>query len=140
VALGQVQPDPAGRVTFEDDAVSPGARYGYRLAFAGASGPAYAGEVWVDVPTRAALALLGPRPNPASEGLTVAFSLFDDAPATLELFDPLGRCLERRQVGALGAGNHTLQLDAAGRLAPGLYLVRLTRGPRTLTARAAVIR
>ncbi|MBI5709610.1 MAG: T9SS type A sorting domain-containing protein [Candidatus Eisenbacteria bacterium] len=140
IAVGEALPDGAGRVVFEDATVAAGERYGYRLAIAGAGGVAHAGEAWVEVPARAALALAGPRPNPAGEGLTVVFSLPDDAPARLELFDLLGRRVAGREVGALGAGSHTVRLAAADDLGPGVYLVRLTRGGRALSARAVVSR
>ncbi len=139
-AMVQAMPDGAGRVTFVDLAVAAGARYGYRLAIAQAGGVIYAGEAWVEVPARAALALPGARPNPAGDDLTVWFSLPDDAPARLELFDLLGRRVVEREVGALGSGSHTVRLTAADGLGPGVYLVRLTRGARSLAARAVVTR
>ncbi len=94
----------------------------------------------VDVPADVTLAFaLDPvRPNPSHGGtLTVHCSLPTDAPARLELLDVAGRRIASREV---GAGQRTLDLGAGQRLAPGLYLVRLTQGANTRVTRAAVLR
>ena len=97
----------------------------------------------VDVSGDAALAFaLDPvRPNPSRGGmLTVRFTLPTAAPARLELLDVAGRRIASREVGSLGAGQHTLDLGAGQHLAPGLYLVRLTQGANKRTTRGAVLR
>jgi hypothetical protein len=96
----------------------------------------------VDVPEIGPLAFMleGVRPNPSrGEGLTVAFTLPTTATARLELLDVSGRRVVEREVGSLGAGTHTLDLGVGQRLAPGLYLVRLTQGANTRTTRVAVL-
>ena len=90
-------------------------------------------------PTRVDLALHGASPNP-SRGLSVHFTLPDAGPATLGVYDVSGREVSARDVGALGAGPHFVSLAAPGRLAPGVYLIRLIHGNRQHTARAIVIR
>ncbi len=89
-----------------------------------------------------AFALEPVRPNPARSGsaLTVRFALAGDAPAALELLDVAGRRVAAREVGSLGAGPHALDLGEGARLAPGLYLVRLTQGANARVTRVAVIR
>ena len=86
------------------------------------------------------LAALSFRSNPARDRLTVLFSLPDAAPARLELFDVSGRSIEARDVGAMGAGSHAVTLGDRSTLSPGIYMLRLTRGGRGVTARAAVLR
>lgn len=87
-----------------------------------------------------ALALAGAQPNPSRDGrLRVRLALPSGAEARLELFDVTGRRLAARDVGALGAGQHLVDLGE-GRFAPGLYLLRLTQDGLTRTARAAVTR
>jgi hypothetical protein len=102
------------------------------------------GETWVDVPAHdaaLAFALEGVRPNPShGEGLTVAFTLPTAATAKLELLDVSGRRVVGREVGSLGIGRHQLDLASGARLAPGLYLLRLTQGANTRTTRAAVLK
>ena len=120
---------------------SAGARYGYRLGLPAEGGETFVGEVWVDVPEAARLALHGmtPNPGPVGEGL-VRFALPDGSPARLEVMDVSGRRVFAREVGSLGAGEHVVRLGGTGSLAPGLYLLRLTQGGRTLTAKAVTTR
>ena len=88
-----------------------------------------------------ALSLDPPRPNPLPGGaLAVGFTLPSAAPASIELLDVAGRRVAGREVGSLGAGHHTLDLGERLRLAPGLYLVRLTQGANTRVTRVAVLR
>jgi hypothetical protein len=125
------------RLAFEDREVTAGATYGYRLV---ERGGAVLDEQWVSVPPRAVLALSGASPYPVERDLWVAFSLPADGKATLELFDLRGRRIEAREVGTMGPGEHRVQLSESGHLPAGLYLVRLTREGRILTAKACVIR
>ena len=86
------------------------------------------------------IALHGARPNPSLSGLAAAFTLPDAASARLELTDLAGRRIVARDVGALGAGEHLVNLAEGRHLVPGVYMLRLTRGDESLTARAVVIR
>jgi hypothetical protein len=90
-------------------------------------GPATGGGVCVDK-TTAAL----PDTFPRVAG--------DRETATLDLIDVAGRRVLRREVGSLGPGPHSVTLEAAPPIRPGLYFLRLARGPRVLTDRVAVIR
>ena len=92
----------------------------------------------MDVPVAATFALNGARPNPASHGVFVSLSLPDAVPARLELLDVAGRRLGERQVA--GAGEHRVDVSEGLTLEPGVYLVRLTQGTRSLTTRVTVIR
>jgi hypothetical protein len=88
-----------------------------------------------------AFALDGVRPNPSrGDRVSVAFTLPTPAHARLELVDVSGRRVVEREVGALGAGRHVVALDTGGRLAPGLYLVRLTQGADSRVTRVAVVK
>jgi hypothetical protein len=81
------------------------------------------------------------RPNPAAGGRpTVRFALAGGAPASLALFDAAGRLVASRDVTALGAGWHSLELGDGRSLAPGLYLVRLREGALARVTRVSVIR
>jgi hypothetical protein len=96
----------------------------------------------VDVADGASLvfALEGVRPNPSRSGrLSVAFALPSGSPARLELLDVSGRRVEVRDVGALGAGRHTVDLGTERKMPAGLYLVQLTQGANRRTVRAIVI-
>ena len=54
--------------------------------------------------------------------------------------DLAGRRILARDVDTLGAGDHVVDLTEGLKLAPGVYLLRLTRGDESVTARAVVIR
>lgn len=143
-ALDRVAPDGTSRITYVDLDVIAGSRYGYRLGLPLPGGEAFAGEIWVDVPEAvsggAQFALRGMTPNPAPAGTgLVTFSLPDASPARLEVVDVSGRRVFSREVGGLGRGEHVVRVSGAGPLAPGLYLVRLTRAGRSLTAKAVAI-
>jgi hypothetical protein len=95
----------------------------------------------VRVPERPSFALDGVWPNPITRAAPVVrFSLDSSAPASLELLDAAGRRLAGEEVGALGAGAHVVALTPRERLAPGVYLLRLTQSGRSRTGRAVVIR
>jgi hypothetical protein len=98
------------------------------------------GTAGVDGAASPAFALEGARPNPSrGEHLSVAFTLAAAGAARLELVDVSGRRVVEREVGALGAGRHTLALAPERRLAPGLYLLRLTQGSDVRVSRAVIL-
>ncbi|NOT33928.1 MAG: T9SS type A sorting domain-containing protein [Candidatus Eisenbacteria bacterium] len=133
--------DGSGRLTYEDRAIEPGARYAYRLRFDGASGIAYASETWIEVPEVFRLALAGLRPNPSPPGdLVIAFTLAREGAGTLEVVDVTGRRIARRSLEGLAAGPHTLRLDEARSVAAGVYWLRLTHSGQVLTTRGVVLR
>jgi hypothetical protein len=137
---GRISADGTGRLTFEDADVIAGTRYGYRLGVVASGAEEFLGESWVEVPAAAEMALAGFRSNPAGDDLSVEFSLPDGAPARLELFDVGGRRIASREVGTLGAGTHVVTFESERRPAPGVYLLRLSRGDRSLTTRGAILR
>jgi hypothetical protein len=126
----------SGGLVFEDDSVRAGQRYGYRLALPDST---TAGEVWITVPVPA-FALRAVGPNPAADQVQVRFALPDAAPARLEVFDIAGRRRVWRDIGPLGAGEHTLDLRLGQAVDPGLYFIRLRRAGEVFTARIAVVR
>ncbi|HKQ59080.1 MAG TPA: T9SS type A sorting domain-containing protein [Candidatus Eisenbacteria bacterium] len=139
--LGRVVPDGTGRIVFEDRAVAAGTRYLYRLGLRDGAGETLTDEVAVDVPLAVApeLAIQHVRPNPSAREMWVSFSLPAGEAARLELLDISGRRVRERTVA--GAGQQMVDLAAAGsRLAPGIYIVRLTQGPRSVVTRASVVR
>jgi hypothetical protein len=86
-------------------------------------------------------ALAGASPNPArTDRMLVSFTLSTNEPATLELIDIAGRRITEEAVGTLGPGRHSVDLAAGRRLAPGLYLIRLTQSTHRAISRATVLR
>ena len=134
---GTAMADGTGRVRWEDTAVEPGMRYGYRLALGAGGGAPYAGEAWVEVPRVARLAIAGLSPNPGGPNASIVFSLGSSERATIELVDLAGRRVFSREVGSMGPGTHALSLG--GRMAPGVYWLRLTQGERSVKARGVIL-
>ncbi|MEP0547295.1 MAG: FG-GAP-like repeat-containing protein [Rhodothermales bacterium] len=66
-------------------------------------------------------------PNPARTEATVAFELETTESVWLEVYDALGRRVERSALGVRGAGAHAAQLDL-GRYPAGMYVLRLFGG------------
>ena len=86
------------------------------------------------------IALRGVWPNPARDAARVWFTLASDAPARLELLDLSGRRVRALEVGPLGAGLHSADLDRTSSLPPGLYFVRLAQAGRAATAKLVLTR
>ncbi len=140
----QAVPSPDGRMVLMasdwSDACAPpcgvGAVVRDYVVMASETGP-------VGMPPSAAaegLVLMPPGPNPSPGGFRVSFTLPSSGPAALELFDVAGRRLAFRDVGAMGAGTHQVDLDEGHRLVPGIYLIALTDGHERKAVHAVVIR
>ena len=84
-----------------------------------------------------------PWPNPARDAAAFAWSQPREAPASLEVLDLSGRRVRALAPAASAAGPHRASWDlrdASGRrVAPGLYLVRLSVGGESRVRRIAVL-
>ena len=88
--------------------------------------------------SRVALRCIAPNPNRGE--MRVTFSLSDDAPAHLELFDLAGRRLASRDVGALGAGTHEVEMSPPrAALSSGIYTLRLTSKTEIAAERVVIV-
>jgi hypothetical protein len=76
-------------------------------------------------------------PNPFNPATVIAYALPDERDVRLEVFDVLGRAVARLVDGRQPAGRHEVAFDA-GRLAGGVYLVRLSAGGQ-VEARAVTL-
>jgi hypothetical protein len=104
---------------------------GYRMALVDAGPPS--------PPSRLALTALA-NPSAADEPAFM-LELPQAGRARIELFDPAGRHLAARDLGALPAGRHPVRLAGAARLTPGIYLARLTSADgRQVVARCVRLR
>ena len=138
-SLASVIADGTGWLVYEDRAISPSMRYGYRLAYRLGGDLLHTDDAWVEVPALQ-FAIRGLTPNPSAGDPVVAFSLGSGEPATLELYDLRGRLVQSREVGALGAGSHDVRLGERGRLRAGIYAIRLRQGEHVAVARAVIVR
>lgn len=83
------------------------------------------------------------RPNPARGAFWATVSLPEPGIATLELFDIAGRVLESREIA--GGRPGVVHMNESGKLAAGVYWLRLRQGSlpsgmRTSIARVALVR
>ena len=76
-------------------------------------------------------------PTPSRGAIHVELSLGDTGPARLELLDVAGRRVAWRDLGSLGPGRQ--RVDLAAGLRAGVYLIRLTQGDVSRTAKAVVL-
>ncbi|MEM6646539.1 MAG: T9SS type A sorting domain-containing protein [Bacteroidota bacterium] len=91
-----------------------------------------------DTPVRTGQ-LHAPFPNPAQQSTTVRFELAEAGPASVLIYDLLGREVEHLSTGTLAAGTHTLDLATADWV-PGSYLVRLETAGYAETTPLIVVR
>jgi hypothetical protein len=98
------------------------------------SGPATPAE---GGPAGSSLSLGSVRPNPAAGVSAVEFSLPEAGSVRLSLFDVTGRELAVLVDSHLSSGSHSATLDAT-RLAPGVYVLRLTGDAGSATQRVVV--
>ncbi len=85
------------------------------------------------------LALGLPAPNPARTRSALTYTLPEPGPATVEVYDAVGRRVAQLADGPHEAGTHTVDVPVGG-LAAGVYVVRLRAGPRVLARRLSVVR
>jgi hypothetical protein len=148
---GFVIAEAAGRETVAVEIVAPDSaqaganRLTLGVSFTGADGAEvtctrdlHVPIATLDVPASTGPAFLRIRPNPSRREMTAVFSLPLAGRAVLELFDMVGRRLCRRG-SSRGEGTHVMAVAPRARLAPGVYIVRLTFGTGTLRTRAVVI-
>jgi hypothetical protein len=128
----------AGHVRYDDRSVSAGETYRYRLALVEDGTKRYFGAVTLRVPDGARLALAGFVPNPAVGAPSLAYTLPTAERARIEVLDTAGRRVHARELEST-PGEHVVTFDSVA-LGPGVYLLRLTQGARTVTARATIVR
>ena len=86
-----------------------------------------------------AFALLPAAPNPTQGTTRLRYTLVDNAPVSVEVYDAVGRRVARFDEGPRAPGGHEVTLEARD-LPTGVYVVRLHAGSQTATQRLSVIR
>ncbi len=90
-------------------------------------------------PEAGTLGLATPAPNPVLGQASVSFSLDVAGPATLAMYDALGRRVATLADGAFGAERFDVGLDTSG-LASGIYVLRLETASGARTRTVTVLR
>jgi hypothetical protein len=78
-------------------------------------------------------------PNPFDRLSTIEFSLPETDAVEVDVYDLLGRRLERLFSGRLGGGGHEITLDASG-YAPGVYFLQLRSSTAVRTTKFMIVR
>ena len=76
-------------------------------------------------------------PNPFSGTTTITYSLVQDGPVSVEVFNTMGAKVQTLVLGTETAGAHQVKFDAA-KLARGTYLFKVTTGESVSTKRLVV--
>jgi hypothetical protein len=83
-------------------------------------------------------------PNPARDGMDIAFELPAESPARVGVFDLAGRCVREVAAGTFPPGRHVRHWDgrdgAGARVSAGVYFVRLEAAGRVETRKALLLR
>lgn len=122
------------------DAPAPG-RYAYRLRQVDREGGStYSGEVEVEIGLAPKSVTLGAYPNPFNPATVIDFTLQNDGPATLRVFNLLGQEVATLFAGQGTAGRlYQVPFDAS-RLTSGIYVARLESGSNVAMTRLTVIK
>ncbi|MEP0545591.1 MAG: CARDB domain-containing protein [Rhodothermales bacterium] len=86
-----------------------------------------------------AFRLAAPAPNPATDRVTLGYSLSEAGPVHLAVYDVLGRRVATLVEATQPAGDHVADWDASG-LASGTYVLRLSAAGEVRTRQATVVR
>lgn len=97
------------------------------------------GTTSIDVPAESDLALDPAYPNPFESVTRLGFRLDRPGPATLRVFDVLGREMARPVDSWFATGRHEVSIDGAS-WPPGVYWVRFDAGGVLLTRRVTLVR
>lgn len=138
IARASVQPDGTRRLSFDDPDVRPGGRYGYRLVPESGEERRPLGEIWVDVPANAVIALSAPMPDPASQSASFRVTLPSRSTGVVQILDVNGRRVASQSLSSLSPGSHLLRFDV--RTFPaGLYVVQLRHEAGSVGRRLLVL-
>jgi hypothetical protein len=143
-AAGSMQ---AGReYSYADLTTEPSSSYFYRLGCAAHDGTvSWFGPLSVAIPgSRLTCCRLAPvSPNPAAGAVSIAYEIPDAARVSLKAYDAAGRLAGTIADGWQRAGRHTAVWQGnggRGRLAAGVYFLRLVVSGATTTQRLVIIR
>lgn len=76
--------------------------------------------------------------NPVAEQITMTFKLSKQNEVTIKVMDALGNEVLNLMDGSLDAGVQNLSFESNGKVATGVYFVRVTSGTETVVKRISV--
>jgi hypothetical protein len=117
-------------------------RFVYRLRQIDRSGSSsYSHEVEVEIGTAPREFALGQNfPNPFNPATSIEFTLADDGPVTLRIYDAIGRLVATPFEGSAVAGTYHRVLFDAHQFSSGLYFYRLDAGRRSAVRKMTLMK
>ena len=133
---GHPEPDASRRIIYEDDTVSPGVSYGYRLVVRDVTGYETAVETWVSVPggtgAPAVVRLEAARPNPFGRQAALSYGLPRGGRVRLAVYDVRGRrvatVVDREEAAGWRSAVWDGRDQAGREVGSGTYFLRLESG------------
>jgi hypothetical protein len=139
--LSAATPDDSSRVVLDDHAAPEGSHVEYRLALRGEGFVQYLQIVALEIPVAPLrLALHRAWANARQSSIMLSLALPRGEAPVVDLMDVMGRRMERQVFGGLEPGEQVLRLNVPGRLASGIYFLRLIQGPEARSAKVVFIR
>ena len=133
--------DDSLHLVLEDRAAPAGREVEYRLSVAKGGTEYFLAPVRVTIPKAPVqLALERVWEAPARDAIQFSFALPPGPPARVEVFDVLGRRVAEASLEQFTPGYYTHRVAFRGRAVSGIYFVRLSQGPRSLSRRMSFLR
>jgi hypothetical protein len=118
----------AGRVTFEETQVVPGATYVYMLGLPDRDAKSVVGHVSITIPHAPSFGIRLIGRHPARAGAEVLVTTLSDMAARLTAFDVSGRRVGEVRLPRSSVSGTRVRLDDLSMTRPGVYLLELTQG------------
>jgi len=134
-SLAELHLDRDGVAVYLDREEQPAGWLGYRAV----SGSGSSDEIWIEWAPHVAFGLHSVASTRGSSTFSVSLTIEPQAPADLELFDLLGRRIDRVRIAAGTEGRKSFELGSTA-LRSGVMLVRLSQAGQVATMRAVVLR
>jgi hypothetical protein len=147
-AVGDVVLPPDRILRFDDTAVVPGERYGYRIAMWRGAERDHSSETWIEVPLApdapTTIRLLPGRPNPSSSSFQIRHYAPRSGSFRLDVLDVQGRVIRTLTDADLSPGWYETRWDGrdgAGKDAPsGIYFLRIEGPGEVKTCKLVMMR
>ncbi len=141
VVLCAVVPNDSNCVVLDDHAAPEGESVQYRLALSGENYIQYLEAVALQIPVSPLrLALHRAWALPAQNVIVLSLALPRGNAPQVDMYDVMGRHLQRQTFPGLEPGEQTVRMSVSGRLPSGVFFLRLEQGSEARSAKVVFIR